>query len=405
MPLIKSISKAIFRLRPSVLYGLLGFAVVRAVTGLVIAAATRLTLAVGRPIGPCSHLSRLALTQSGRFGYLLAAWERWDTCHYLLLSQLGYTGHVQQSVWPPLYPALIAAAGWLFKPPLLAALVISNLAALACFILFYELVAGRWGDALARKSVWLLAVYPTAFYLVAGYTESLALSFALACFLALRKRRWVWAGIWAGLATLTRQQGVLLIAPMLALAYTDWRRSGAEGHEFKLPPVLLGLGLPALAFAGFSLFVHFGLRSPWPWVTLEAFWKTHTAWPWEGIFGNLSLLAGHTLGIPSPYKFNLVALVADLLLACLCVYWLIDGRRLPAEYLVYSWALLLVALAKVEASSALMSVSRYTLSIFPIFVAQALRINRKWALWSFCAASALAQIALLVCFYRWIWVA
>jgi hypothetical protein len=396
--------------RPSILFGLLSFAVFRLATALVVFVAQRFGPAANRFIGPCNRFTQAAILRSSPLGYLLSAWDRWDTCHYLLIAATGYAGHVQQSVWPPLYPALIAATGWLFKPPILSALIVSNLAALACFILFYELVAGRWGDGAARKAVWLLAAYPTAFYLVAGYTESLALAFALACFLALRKRSWVWAGVWAALSALAREQGVFLIAPILWLAYEDWRKAGGKLPTIRLPEqtpaILTAAALPGLAFAGFTAFVRFGLEDPWPWDTLTKFWHMHTGWPWQGIVGDLSLLASHALGTRAAQNFNYTATLADLVLAVACACWLIDGRRtLPGAYQVYGWLLLLVPLVKLENPSILMSVSRYTLSVFPIFVAQAQRINRKWALWAFCGVSALAQIALLVPFYQWKWVA
>lgn len=397
-----------FHFRSSLLFGLISFTVFRLATALVVIVAARVAPVTNLPFGPCNRFTQLALTHSGIYGDFLAAWDRWDTCHYLVIATSGYIGHVVQSVWPPLYPALIAAFGWIFKPPMLAALVVSNLAALACFILFYELVAGRWGEGAARKSVWLLAVYPTAFYLVAGYTESLALAFGLACFLALRRRSWWWAGIWAALSALTRQQGVFLVAPIVWVALEDWWRTG---HKLPVelpadtPSILAAVALPALAFVSFNLFVRFGLKDPWPWNTLAKIWHIHTGWPWEGVLGDLSLLASHSLGMRAALNFNYTATLADLILALACAYWLIEGRKLPQAYQVYGWVMLLVPLVKVENPSILMSVSRYTLSIFPIFIVQALRIKRRWVLWAFYLGSALAQIALLVPFYQWKWVA
>ena len=59
-----------------------------------------------------------------------------------------------------------------------------------------------------------LAVSPVAFFLLAGFAESLFLLLATGCLLAARRRRLLLAGVLAGLAALCRSTGVLLVAPL-----------------------------------------------------------------------------------------------------------------------------------------------------------------------------------------------
>jgi Gpi18-like mannosyltransferase len=104
---------------------------------------------------------------------------------------------------------------------------------------------------LARRSVICLAVFPTAYYLVAGYTESLFLALTLGAFLAALKRRWLVAGSLAYLASLTRLQGAVLLLPLGWIAYVQLRQAGLRALLARLPALVASLarwlhGVPAI---------------------------------------------------------------------------------------------------------------------------------------------------------------
>ena len=75
--------------------------------------------------------------------------------------------------------------------------------------------ASASGRAVARRSVLYLALFPTSFFLGAVYGESLFLALAVGTFALAERGRLGWAAITAGLALLTRAQGVALL-PALA---------------------------------------------------------------------------------------------------------------------------------------------------------------------------------------------
>jgi Gpi18-like mannosyltransferase len=253
--------------------------------------------------------------------------------------------------------------------------------------------------------MWLLVVYPTAFFLVAGYTESLALAFALACFLALRKRQWIWAGVWAALTTLTRQQGILLIAPILCVALGEWWQTGRKHLPNRLPSILVSAALPALAFLGFGVYIHYWIKFPWPWETLTNTWNLHSGLPWNSLYYTITFLIGHLPGTAASIGYNYTAILGNLILLAWSLYWLIAGRKLPFEYQVYAWLMLIVPMFQIGSGTLLRSLSRYTLSIFPLFIVQAQRIHNRWVFGALLLVSAAAQLVMLVAFYQWIWVA
>ena len=78
-----------------------------------------------------------SLLHADRLSHLLVnVWQRWDTAWYLKIAAFGYDPADGTASFSPLYPWLIRGLGALTGNFLLSALLISNLAALAVFILF-----------------------------------------------------------------------------------------------------------------------------------------------------------------------------------------------------------------------------------------------------------------------------
>ncbi|MCJ7621462.1 MAG: hypothetical protein MUP64_14720, partial [Anaerolineae bacterium] len=103
---------------------------------------------------------------------LLGAWQRFDTLWYLRIAAQGYAPHDGSTVYFPLYPMLIRLLGTLFAGNyLLAALVISNLAFVGVLFCLYRLTERQFGGMGARRSTLYLAIFPTAFFFLAAYTE------------------------------------------------------------------------------------------------------------------------------------------------------------------------------------------------------------------------------------------
>ena len=121
---------------------------------------------------------------------LLGVWSRWDGEWFLKVATQGYQDGDGTLAFFPLYPALVKILGvLLLENYLLAAVILSSAFALLCLCLLYELARREFGEETAKKSALYLAVFPTAFFLVACYTESLFLALVLGSFLAARRYR------------------------------------------------------------------------------------------------------------------------------------------------------------------------------------------------------------------------
>src|SRR5439155_3130999 len=105
---------------------------------------------------------------------LVTAWERFDALWYLKIAAHGYANHDGSAAFFPLYPLVIRWVSWaLGGHPLAAALLVSNAAFLAALVMLYALTARETSVEVARRATVYLAAFPTAFFFLAPYSESL----------------------------------------------------------------------------------------------------------------------------------------------------------------------------------------------------------------------------------------
>jgi Mannosyltransferase (PIG-V) len=146
---------------------------------------------------------------------------QWDSEWYFKIVAEGYRYNgdptIQQNiVFYPLYPMLargLAATGGL--APSDALLLVSNVAGLLAIVVLFRLVREEFGDQLALATVALLSFFPTSVLLSAGYTEPLELLLTVSFFLALKRRRYLSAALFAGLAVADRSTGIVLLPVLL----------------------------------------------------------------------------------------------------------------------------------------------------------------------------------------------
>jgi len=112
---------------------------------------------------------------------LLALWQRFDTNWYLAIATRGYAAD-GSTVYFPLYPFLIRAVSAVIGNAMLAALLVSNLALIGVLVMLYRLTETLFDTASARRTVAYLFLFPTGFFLLAAYTESLFLLFVVGAF-------------------------------------------------------------------------------------------------------------------------------------------------------------------------------------------------------------------------------
>ncbi len=322
---------------------------------------------------------------------LLEVWQRWDVIHYQRIAAQGYTDH-QSSVFPPLFPALTKVVGTVLGGHhLLAALLVSNLSFLVALIYFYKLTQLDYDREVARRATLYLAIFPTAFFFLVPYSESLFFLLVVLFFYAARHQCWTAASVAAGLAGFTKIQGLVLIVPLscewLRHSRFDLRRAGLL--VLLIVPVLV----PPVAF---ELSRHLAGYPPLPSV-LETYWRSTTGAPWHNFANLLGRLASNTLTAND---------VVDTLIAVpFLVLTLVSLFKSRLSYSLYSAVTLAVVTSIVYPDLPLMNLPRHWLLLFPTFIFMAVQAKSPNIRRCIVYSSTSLLILLTGMFVRWYWVA
>ncbi len=281
----------------------------------------------------------------------LAIWQRFDANWYTSVADNGYGTTGGDDHFPPLFPVLIRILEPLFGSAFLAGLLISHLATLYALKLLYDTFNEWGGSYLAKRTILFLLIYPTSFFLFSVYTESLFLVAALLSLHYMKKGSWAWAGFWIFCAVLTRLQGAALIAPMI---YLMWRE-----HSFlRKADSWFGLAIPTLGGL-FYLFLRSTQVTHGVVPLVEADWHARLVPPWETYWYAIQTLASGRFTFIDLLNWTVVTLFLILLVA--------GWRKIPLEYNLYTAFSLLIMLIRIVETQPLISMSRYSLTLFPSF--------------------------------------
>jgi len=324
--------------------------------------------------------------------WLIWPWYRWDAEWYLRIAIDGYQKG-GSTTFAPMYPLLIKLLGEVFgRNFIFAALVISNTSLLISCLLLFEEASIFFDSNTATRSVIYFLAFPTAFFLSGAYSESLFIMFVLLSWKFTRKNQWQWAWITVILSTMTRFQGIGVLLPFL---YLWWRSPKPRSYW--------GLALPTALMVPiiWGGYLHYQLHLEFPWEALGDRWSQQASWPWIGILGNVQAI----LGVRA-YETSLITVVLDLGITLTGIGLLIVmSKRLPVEYTLLSLALILPPLMKISSNGLLVSMSRYVISIWPIFFILA-ELGRKKLTHRLYIYSALSlQILISALFFLWYWIA
>ena len=281
-------------------------------------------------------------------------WNRWDASHYLTLAENGYTatGDGRFSiVFYPLYPWLVRAVAFVCQSYFGAALLVSGVASICAGLLLRRLVELDQPAKVARLAVWFLFIFPTAYFLHIGYTESLFLALVLGCLLAARKQFWALAGVLGALACLTRVNGLLLVPTLLVEAWLQYRVTRRIDWRW-LWIAAAGLGFAGLSFPQLSRHRR----------SLRVFARS---WRSTGTRKSLRRGSGSMMSGTRIPSFNLTEGLHEfvfIVFSFLCTVWCwIKLRPSYAVWMTLNWLL-------ITSTTYVVSVPRYCLTLFPIFI-------------------------------------
>ncbi|WP_027342211.1 glycosyltransferase family 39 protein [Hamadaea tsunoensis] len=305
------------------------------------------------------------------------AWNRWDTTWYLIVADSGYHWDTRATAFYPGYPLLVrwtnaVLPGGSFQ----AGLVVAALACLAALIVIHRLAAEALDEKHARRTVFYLMAFPTGFYLVAAYNESLFIALTAASLYLMRRRLWWLAGLSAGLASGTRMAGVLI---GVAFVYEYLRQHGWSIRKIRwdaLSVLLVPSGLLAYMF---YLWRSFG--DPLYFLEAQKAWfHDGFQFPWKVVHDTFQLIWTTDRWLSPDTARNIFNLGTALLALALFVLAFVGPWKLGREnhYLVVFAALpILLPLSNpIHSFYPLSSMWRFALECIPMFMVLA-RMGRN----------------------------
>jgi hypothetical protein len=326
---------------------------------------------------------------------------QWDAEWYFKIATEGYRYNgdpnvYQNIVFYPLYPLLargLAAIGGIGIPD--ALLLVSNISGFFAIVLLFKLVREEFGDSTGLATIALVSFFPTSVLLSAGYTEPLELLLIVAFFLVLKRKRYFSAALFAGLAVGDRSTGILLTPILL---WEMWRN--LDRKQFAVAAIPCAV----IATSGLWLFMIY-LRHDFadPFVFSEgqtAFTRGTTLG--ERLvsalkldpFTRMILDDWNPWGLDSWFTLGFIVLI------------LIGCFRLRVSWTLFAIGVLLLPYLTLSGGpSGLVSMSRFNLVSFPLFVTMAqLGLRARWLLLGAIGMLSAALFMDAALFARRIWI-
>jgi hypothetical protein len=337
-------------------------------------AAPRAVSCLGIPagVGLASHIGALfvawatAAATRQKLSALLAGWDgKWYLAaasgypHHLLPG----TGNAAQSAigFFPALPALVHLVHLLLPASyLVSGIVVTSAFSVAAPVVVWWALRDSVGKDAATRGTMLVFFSPGAFVMAMIYSEGLLVTAVAACLVALRRRRWLLAGLSAALASATDPLGLAALAACGVAAFMALR----ERRELR--PLVAPLLAPT-GTLGFFLFL-------WAWVGTPFAWFTAQRRGWEsGAFFS---------GIPTAFSFvfqhgfsdvndTVKMLTVPAMLVLLVVFLRARPGPVPVAYV-------LATLALAAASPIVSWTPRVALRAFPLLGVAGARAPRRF---------------------------
>lgn len=334
----------------------------------------------------------LVNTPINSWGDFLGIWKRWDAVHYLDIAQYGYTTVGDRKfdlAFFPFYPFLIRIVSYLVGNYVVSGIIVSGIFSIVAAYFLKKITLLDYSKETALLSVFFLFIFPTSYFLHIPYTESLFLALSIGAFYFARTNSWLWAGIFGLFACLTRVNGMILVPALLFEIFYEYRQTKSFNRKW-----LWFLLIPT-GFLGYLFINHYVTGNAFTFLTYQKeHWSKNLDFPWKGIIGTYNSLNR------SPSESMMVAFqelffIGIGLLAT--VFSWFKQRKSYSVWMTLNWLLFV-------STSFILSVPRYTLTLFPMFIAFAFLSEKNYSLKILITIWSILYLGLFTAFFasgRW----
>jgi hypothetical protein len=284
---------------------------------------------------------------------------------------------------------------------LLSGLLISTLATGVSLLSLRALILDCYQDIqLANWTIFVWVIFPTSFFLFAPFSDALFISLAVTTLFALKRKKWILAGVLASFAGLARAQGILLFVPItLAIFESTYQGGGIRWFNRKNIITLASSLAPAsMGWVGFNIWSRIQASNNLL-TTYSDYWSFKLADPITVLIQTLKFI-WYTWNIRAISEVSVVFLFSFLIL------WMASRRKYRKDYFLLGYTIITFLSFTVwyhEWESGYLSSNRYVLSLFPAFIALG-ELLLKLPPWLRTLVAVLSVVLLLITsmfFVRW----
>lgn len=340
---------------------------------------------------------------------LIYTYANFDGVHYVNIASRGY---IDEGRFLPLFPLVIklVSAPFIFifgqeyvvLIAFFVGVVMSSIFFLTALLVLEKLLLLDYKQKFVNRVIDLLLVFPTSFFFITIYSESLFLLLTVLVFWFIRTRNWMLVSLLGMLLAVTRLSGVLIGIPILLEFLKDQKNRVVSEYKrilwFVLIPILLLFYMyyNFLTWNDTLFFIHAHGQLGNSRETSSIVSPLVTIYRYVKIFVSVSL---------KQYEFWVAVIEFKALILgslFLCYAYL---SKVRSSYLLYSVVIFLFPIL----SGTLTGLPRYMLPVFPIFIGFAFIIQfleRKFPVYKgllvsgIYACSILLQIVFFMLFAR-----
>lgn len=282
-----------------------------------------------------------AIGPNKEFNYW-ASWAQWDGGHYYTIATQGYN-EPNKFAFFPLYPVAVKALSFiLFGNTILAGLLISNAAFLTFLYVINSVVKKQFGEKAAFNTTVTYLLFPTTFFAVAFYSESLFLLLTALVLKLIQVKKIYLAAAFVVLASLTRLIGIFLVIPLAFAVFKNFKKAWA-----------IAISLSGIVVYCLYLFRRFD--DPFYFSTVQTSWHRYLTNPIATIYSYFTVNPFH-----KPFNDYL-----DLFLTLIFTIFLVVGiKKIPLSWSIYGFLSIIIP----ASTGTLTSMPRYLLATFPVFI-------------------------------------
>lgn len=294
-----------------------------------------------------------------------------DGINFRDIARYGYSKDL--TAFFPLFPLITK----IFDP-----LFVATIGALGFFLILNKLLLLDYPPPQVKHILLTLMVFPTSFFLVAGYSESLFLFLVVSCFYLYRRDKQLLALLFGSLATATRFVGFALVPALFVVRRSPQVLLILFGLVFYMLFLKSSFGDPAAFLHILPAYGEF--RSDKIILLPQVYWR------YIKIFATVNHFDFLYLTIALEFVVSLVFLGLSLL----------AFKKLSASYAIFNFIVFITP----TFTGSFVSLPRYVLACFPSFILIGLFLSQSKFKFLYILVSSALSILFLALFTQGYWV-